>query len=78
MKMEEEIEKEVCKIYEGVEISHPSQTADGVHKFSAGLRDCIGKHDNEKFLFDLYKVPYSLFEGEKDAVDAQFLCYRDD
>lgn len=76
-KMEEEIEKEVCKIYEGVEISHPSLTADSKHKFLAGSPDGIGKHDNETFLLE-YKAPYSLFEGEKDAADAQFLCQRDD
>ena len=48
-KMEEEIEMEVCKIYEGVEISHPSPTADSEHKFLAGSPDGIGKNDNEKY-----------------------------
>ena len=75
--MEEEIEKEVCKIYEGVEISHPSPTADSEHKFLAGSPDGIGKNDNEKLLLE-YKAPYSLFEGEEEAVDAQFLYHRDD
>ena len=75
--MEEEIVKEVCKIYEGVEIIYPSPTADSEHKFSAGSPANIGKHDNEKFQLE-YKAPYSLFEEEKDAVDAQFLYHRDD
>ena len=75
-KMEEKIEKEVRKQYEGIEISHPSLTADSENKFLAGLPDGIGILDNEKFLLE-YTAPYSLFE-ENNAVDAQFLYNRDD
>ena len=59
-KMEEEIEKEVCKIDEGVEISHPSLTADSEHNFLAGSPDSIGILENEKFLLE-YTALYSLF-----------------
>ena len=73
----EEIEKEVRKLYEGIEISHPSLTADSERKFSAGSPDGIGILENEKFLLE-YKAPYSLFEEENYAVDAHFLCNKDD
>ena len=47
---EEEIEKEMCKWYEGIEISHPSLTADSEHKFLAGSQNGIGILE--------YKRPY--------------------
>ena len=62
-KMEEEIEMEVQKQYEGIEISHPSLTADSENKFLAGSPDGIGILENEKFLLE-YTALESLFERD--------------
>ena len=57
-KMEEEIEKEVCKIDEGVEISHWLQTASTTSW--QDRPDSIGILENVEFLHE-FEAPYSLF-----------------
>ena len=61
--------------YPRINSSHPSLTADSEHKFLAGSPDGVAKLHDEKLLLK-YKALHTLYEADKEAVDATSLCNR--
>ena len=63
--------------YPRINSSHPSLTADSEHKLLAGQPDGAAELQNEKLLLE-YKALHTLYEADKEAVDATLLCNRYD